>query len=299
MSESARAPMTPKRTPSSPVVEKVELAAGDVRLSGLLALPRGQEPRAVLVALHGGGMGAGYFHGQADPSLSLLSLAAATGYAALAMDRPGYGASAGRLPHGMRLAEQAACVRAALRTYAVERGQGAPFFLVGHSLGGKLALTTVATAEPEDGLLGVDVSGVGERWALSPTQLATVGQRHDHRLHWGPLALYPPGTFRLARHLVGPVPSREAEEIPQWPLRYAGLARRIRVPVRFTFAEHERFWACDPEAVRELTAPLLTPLVRTDRLTGAGHNISLGYAARRYHLSVLSFLEECRARATA
>ncbi|MFG2130869.1 alpha/beta fold hydrolase [Streptomyces sp. NPDC048751] len=298
MAQSVPAPMTPKRAPSSPVVEEVELAAGDVRLSGLLALPPGQEPRAVIVALHGGGMGAGYFHGQADPSTSLLSLAAAAGYAALALDRPGYGVSADRLPQGMPLAEQAVRVRAALRTYAVERARGASFFLVGHSFGGTLALTTVATAEPEDRLLGVDVSGVGERWALSPAQRAAVGHRHDHRLHWGPLALYPPGTFRLAQDLVGPVPPREIEEIHHWPRRYAALAPRIRVPVRFTFAEHERFWACDPASVRDLTAPLASPLVCTDRLTGAGHNISLGYAARRYHLRVLSFLEECRAHAS-
>ncbi|WP_371578357.1 alpha/beta fold hydrolase [Streptomyces sp. NBC_01314] len=287
---------TPERGPSPRPVEKVELVAGDVRLSGLLALPPRGEPRAVLVALHGGGMGAGYFHGQADPSISLLSLAAAAGYAALALDRPGYGVSAGPLPQGMRLAEQAVCVRAALRAYAVEHGRRTSFFLVGHSLGGKLALTMVATAEPEDRLLGVDVSGVGERWALSRAQLAAAGELYDHRLHWGPLALYPPGTFRMAQHLVGPIPPREAEEIPHWPRRYAGLAHRIRVPVRFTFAEHERFWACDPAALRDLTTPLASPLVCTDHVIGAGHNISLGYAARRYHLSVLSFLEECRGR---
>jgi pimeloyl-ACP methyl ester carboxylesterase len=275
----------------------VEVGAGDIRLSGLLALPPAVPPRAVIVALHGSGMAAGYFHGQADASTSLLSLAADAGYAALALDRPGYGVSARRLPHGLPVAEQAGYVRAALRGYAAERCTGAGFLLVGHSLGGKVALTTAATAPREERLLGVDVSGVGARWAVPPDRLADLRHRPDHRLHWGPLTLYPPDTFRLAREFVTPVPHREAEEIPAWPGRYAEVARRIRVPVRFTFAEYERLWACDPEAVRELTHCLAAPLVRVDHEPGAGHNISLGHVARRHHLRLLDFLEECRAHA--
>ena len=285
-------PQQPRRP-----VRPVELPAGNLRLSGLLALPAAARPRAVIVALHGSGMAAGYFHGQAEASTSLLSLAADAGYAALALDRPGYGVSARRLPHGLPVAEQAGYVRAALRGYAVEHRTGAGFLLVGHSLGGKVALTTAATAPPDERLLGVDVSGVGARWAVPPDRLAALSDRPDPRLHWGPLTLYPPDTFRLARDFVAPVPRREAEEIPDWPGRYAAVARRIRVPVRFTFAEYERLWACDPEAVRELTHCLAAPLVRVDHEPGAGHNISLGHVARRHHLRLLDFLEECRAHA--
>ncbi|MGW2490416.1 alpha/beta hydrolase [Streptomyces sp. NPDC001606] len=295
MSHTAPAPAA-SVPPPSPPVEKIELTAGAVRLSGLLALPTGTEPRALLVALHGGGMGAGYFHGHVDPSASLLSLATAAGYAALALDRPGYGASAGLLPEGMDLADQASCVREALRGYAAEHPTGAGCFLVGHSFGGTLALTMAASAVPDDRLIGVDVSGVGGRWALPPDRLSSPGRIPDSRLHWGPLSLYPSGTFLVARKVVGPFPPREAESVRDWPRAYAGLAAAIRVPVRFTFAEHERFWACDPDAVRELTAPLTAPLVRVRHEAGAGHNISLGHAAHRHHRSVLAFLEECRAR---
>ena len=49
------------------------LDAGGITLSGLLAEPP-DEPRAVVVGLHGGGMDARYFDGQAHPSLSLLTL---------------------------------------------------------------------------------------------------------------------------------------------------------------------------------------------------------------------------------
>ncbi|MFF4589172.1 alpha/beta fold hydrolase [Streptomyces sp. NPDC001388] len=283
---------TASRRPS--LVQQVELRAGDIHLSGLLALPPDAPPRAVVVALHGSGMAAGYFHGQADASTSLLSLAAGAGYAALALDRPGYGASARRLPHGLCLTEQARCVRAALRAYSARWATGAGFLLVGHSLGGKVALTTAATARRAERLLGVDVSGVGARWAVPPDRVAALRHRPDHRLHWGPLTLYPPDTFRLARGFVAPVPAREADEIPDWPGRYAEVARRIRVPVRFTFAEYERLWAWDPPALRELTSSLAAPLVRVDHEPDAGHNISLGHTARRHHLRLLDFLEECR-----
>ncbi|MDT0444579.1 hypothetical protein [Streptomyces johnsoniae] len=45
-----------------------------------------------------------------------------------------------------------------------------------------------------------------------------------------------------------------------------------------------------------MAARLAAPLVHTGHLAGAGHNISLGHAARQYHLRVLAFLEACRDR---
>ncbi|GCB46909.1 alpha/beta hydrolase [Streptomyces sp. NL15-2K] len=292
----------PRPTVTAPIsggddaqVHEITLDGGGVTLSGLLAQPV-SSPRALLVALHGGGMRAGYFHGRADPATSLLSLAASCGYVALALDRPGYGRSASELPEGMSLAEQADCLRAAVTAYRLSRPCGAGVLLVGHSLGGKVALHTAAHWT-DGGLLGVDVSGVSDRWAVAPRELAARGERYPHRMHWGPLALYPPGTFRLAGSLVTAIPEREAGEIPDWPDVYPGVARAVRVPVRFTFAEHERWWRSDPRTVRAMTARLGSPVTRSEHLTGAGHNISLGRAARTYHLRVLAFLEECLALA--
>nr|BFE37316.1 alpha/beta hydrolase [Actinomadura rugatobispora] len=248
----------------------------------------------MIVALHGAGMRAGYFHGQADPATSLLSLAASRGYAALALDRPGYGVSASAAPDGLGLDEQASRVRRALAGYRALHPAGAGFFIVGHSLGGKLALS-VAAGWTAGALLGVDVSGISDRWAVDPALRGDVNDRRTRPLHWGPLDLYPPGTFLHAMPLAAPVPPREAAEIPDWPDRYPEVARQVRVPVRFTFAEHERWWRCDPQTVAAMTARLAAPLVRTERLAGAGHNISLGYAARDYHLGVLAFADECLA----
>lgn len=136
-------------------------------------------------------MRAGYFHGRADPATSLLALAASCGYAALALDRPGYGRSAAQLPEGMGLSEQADRLRAAVRAYRLSRPCGSGVFLVGHSLGGSAALH-MGSGWTDGGLLGVDVSGIGDRWSATARRLNGEGGRLSHRMHWGPLALYPP-----------------------------------------------------------------------------------------------------------
>ena len=63
-----------------------------VPMSGLVA--EVEDPRAVIVAIHGGATSSAYFDCPGHPRLSLLRLAAAQGFTAIALDRPGYGASA-------------------------------------------------------------------------------------------------------------------------------------------------------------------------------------------------------------
>ncbi|WP_457540073.1 alpha/beta hydrolase [Streptomyces filamentosus] len=278
--------------PEAPEVRAVTLDAGGVPVSGLLAEPLRTPPRAVVVAVHGGGMRAGYFDSRARPGLSLLTLGAELGFTVLSLDRPGYGVSAPHFPEGLPLADQARTLYAALDDFARTHPLGAGFFLVAHSNGGKLALSAAAQ-ERGDSLLGLDVSGLGTRLAVTPDQLPGAGAPGAWRRHWGALRLYPPDAFRLGRELVAPVPAVEAREAPLWPEAYPALAARVRVPVRFTFAEQEQWWRFDPGAVAALTAPLAAPKVRVDQLQDAGHNISLGWAARTYHLQAFGFLEEC------
>lgn len=286
---------------ASPVVRRVTLTSDHrpTLLTGLLAQP---EPacgpsRALVVALHGGGMSAGYFDGQAHPDVSLLALGARLGYTVLALDRPGYGPHAGMLPAGRTVREQVDDIGPALDEFvtgrAAPRGMG-DVLLLGHSYGAKVALA-LAGYRPPRGLLAVDVSGIGLRPALSAEQ---VGQRAgfaSRRLNWGPsFGLYPPGTFRASESVVAPVPQRERDSVGDWTAGGADVLGRVRVPVRFTFAEHEAWWQHGPAEVADLTGRLVhAPRVVVDRLERAGHNISLGWAARTYHLKVFAFLEEC------
>jgi pimeloyl-ACP methyl ester carboxylesterase len=269
-------------------VEQIVLEAGAVRLSALLSEAQGGSPRAVVVALHGAGMRAGYFNGEAGRSL--LTLGSALGFTVLALDRGGYGLSAESLPDGLRLADQAAVVRAALDGFANRYDTGAALFVLGHSYGGKVAL---ALATVHLGLAGLDVSGLSHRYAVDIDRLDSFHGRQTARLHWGPPALYPPGTFTSAASLLAPVPRREEREARRWPEIFPGLAPRVRCPVRFTFADHERWWRHDRECVADLAGALTAVDVVVDRLRHAGHNISLGWAARAYHLRALAFFEDC------
>ncbi|MFJ9568721.1 alpha/beta hydrolase [Streptomyces bacillaris] len=280
----------------SPGVRRITLDAAGLGLSALLAEPEHTAPRATVVALHGGGMNAGYFDGQAHPGQSLLALGARLGYTVLALDRPGYGASAAALPDGLHLAGQADRLSAALDAFSSARATGAGFFLLAHSYGGKLALT--AAARPDGrGLLGLDISGSGHRYAVP---LDALPDEHGHAgpwsRTWGRLGLYPPGTFRDSGARVAPMPLLERREARRWPELFATVAARVRVPVRLTFAQYEAWWLHDEQAVTELRGHLAgARSVAVDRLPGAGHNISLGWAARSYHLRALGFLEECLA----
>ncbi|MEU8589992.1 alpha/beta fold hydrolase [Streptomyces sp. NPDC048664] len=276
------------------------LQTADVTLSALRAGPAAGEPRGVLVALHGGGMRAGYFDGGATPSGSLLSLAAQGGWAALALDRPGYGASAAALPDGATLGEQARLILAALRGYAAEYPVGQGFFLVGHSLGAKVALACAARHAGEEGagsvpVLGMDINGITHRLAVAPSAANLSQCRRSLLRNWGPRGLYPPGSFRAAQALAGPPPAREVAEAAGWPDAYRALAPRVRTPVRLTLAEYERWWVCDADAVEAFAGQLVAaPVVCVARQRAAGHNISLSGAAHHHHFQVLAFAEECR-----
>ncbi|MER6347587.1 alpha/beta hydrolase [Streptomyces sp. NPDC001595] len=271
-------------------VRHLTLEAAGLELSCLLAEASPGPPRATVVAVHGGGMRAGYFDGQAHPDLSLLTLGARLGFTVLAVDRPGYGGSAAALPEGQTLAEQAAVLSAALEEFGARHATGAGVFLLGHSYGGKLSLVTAARTP---GLLALDISGCGHRYDIEPADIPRVRRRMHWERNWGPLDLYPPGTFRAADALVAPMPPREAAEVTRWPDMFEELAPALRVPLRLTFAEHEAWWLHGAEDLAELTSHLTSaPVVRVERQPAAGHNISLGWAARGYHLRALAFFEE-------
>ncbi|MFF0478807.1 alpha/beta hydrolase [Streptomyces sp. NPDC004284] len=290
MSASRTARRAPSQTHSAGVRPLLLDAAG-LTLSGLLAEPAGRPPKATVVAVHGGGMRAGYFDGQAHPDLSLLTLGARLGYTVLALDRPGYGHSAAQAPDGLTLDEQSAVLSAALDAFAQDHATGRGFVLLAHSYGGKLALTTVARTP---GLLALDASGVGHRYGVDPGERQRMRRHLDWERNWGPLGLYPQGTFRAAETLVAPIPPREAAEVELWPDMFDDLAPRIDIPTRLTFAEHEAWWLHEEPHLADLASRLAkAPVLTIERQSGAGHNISLGHAARSYHLRALAFFEEC------
>ncbi|MFF0745844.1 alpha/beta fold hydrolase [Streptomyces sp. NPDC004111] len=282
-----RAEQRPAAGPlATPPPRPLTLDAGTTPLSALLAEPSSGAPRATILAVHGRGTGAAYWN-------SFLPLATALGHTVLAVDRPGYGQSADFLPEGLPLAEQGAALHAALKDFSRTHDTGAGVLLLGHSDGGKVALHTAASEGPLP-LLGLDTSGTGYRYHPEALHFPTTLGGGATRLNWGPLHLYPPGTFKASRSLLSPTPVRESAETVHWPRQFEDLAPRVRVPVRLTFAEHEHWWELAEDTLAEMAARLTAaPSATTVRLPSAGHNISLGLAAPAYHLAVLTFLEQC------
>ncbi|WP_046315792.1 alpha/beta hydrolase [Mycobacterium sp. UM_Kg1] len=278
------------------------ISAGGVPMSALVAeVP---DPRAVVIALHGGGTTSIYFDCPGQPNLSLLRAGAALGYTVIALDRPGYGSSA-LYPDETATPEQ----RVRLAYLAVDRilgdrARGAGLFLLGHSNGCELAVRMAADERGAE-LLGMELAGTGLRYsdaARAAFNAPEPGQRNAvlRELLWEPASLYPETVLRGITKVSSGAPY-EADMVGSWPRRdFPALAAQVRIPVRFTFAEHERVWESGPEARRQIREVFSAANSFTcNDQESAGHNLSIGFSAEHYHRSVLSFVDDCAAAAFA
>lgn len=287
----------PAETVTTDGMERIGLGRGRYRLGAWRAAPADGSPRSVLVAIHGRAMSPGYFAGPVAPHTSLLALASSLGHTVLAVERPGYGLSRSSLPLGLPLADQARLLRRALADYAETHPVGAGFFLLGHSDGGKTALHLAGESwgeAPGERLLGLDINGCGWHYSSAAAHFPATLGGGAAGLNWGPLRLYPGGTFRASRALLRDVPAAEEAETARWPARFPGVAARVRCPARLTFGEFEGWWCLDGDELAAAAACFTrTRLPVVERVPEAGHNLSLGLAAPLYHLRALGFLEEC------
>ncbi|CAO0827969.1 hypothetical protein SMICM17S_00187 [Streptomyces microflavus] len=241
-------------------------------------------------------MRAGYFDTRPAPVSPLpLALGAQLGYTVLAVDRPGYGLSAARLPGAWpwRTRHRYCGPRwPTSRRRGTPPGPGcssSPTATAAARAGSRRRLVGDAVADAFIALIGLDISGLGNRLAVAPHQLPGPGGQGEWRKHRGALRLYPPD-FRLGPALLSRS-RRSRRHRPVVAGAVSGARRTGTGPVRFTFAEQEQWWRHDEEAVAELTRPFASAPVRVDRQPDAGHNVSLGWAARTSHLRVCGFLE--------
>ncbi|TPG33109.1 alpha/beta hydrolase [Mycolicibacterium hodleri] len=269
---------------------------GAVPMSALVA--EVAEPRAVIVALHGGATSAQYFDCPGQPRLSLLRMAASQGYTVVALDRPGYGASA-LYQDEMSDAER----RVELAFGAVDKivgsTRGAGMFVMAHSAGCELGLR-MAVDERSHGVVGVEVAGTGLRYNAEAkdviSQASTTSRPAGLRdLLWQPTELYPAEVLTGALSAQGS--AYEAEVTGNWPRRdFPVVAAQVTVPVQFSVAAHEGVWESTPQALSDIAALFTSaPGVRINEMADSGHNLSVGLTAATYHARVLSFVDECLA----
>jgi pimeloyl-ACP methyl ester carboxylesterase len=281
---------------NAPTVQPRLVIVDGVPMSALVA--EAPNPRAVIVAIHGGGTTALYFDCPGHPELSLLRTGAQRGYTVIAIDRPGYGSSAA-YPDAVAEPEQ----RVRLAYGAVdrvlgERPRGAGLFLMGHSGGCELAMRMSAERQRTD-VIGMELVGTGRRYHPAAREILRAATR-DRRpaglreLLWHPTELYPPEVLGGATVYPG-APPYEDQMVSNWARQdFPALAPGVRVPVQFSFAEYEKVWLADRAAQREIASLFSnTPRFQINQQPGAGHNISLGHTAAAYHSSVFSFADEC------
>lgn len=280
---------------SAQVRPRVVLVDG-VPMSGLVALA--DDPKAVIVAFHGGASTAAYFDCPGHPQFSLLRTGAERGYTMVALDRPGYGASA-PYPDAMQRPEQ----RVALAYGAVDKmlganPRGAGLFLLGHSAGCELAVRMASDGRAEH-VVGLELAGTGVEYHPATAEIlktATATQRPKglREILWHPAHLYPDDVLSgMTNSTTGAL--YEVEMTKSWPRQdFPALAARVRVPVQFTVAEHERVWRSDPETLTQIGAMFTaSPRFVINEQAGTGHNLSLSLRADAYHTKVLSFIAEC------
>ncbi|AFM18341.1 lysophospholipase [Mycolicibacterium chubuense NBB4] len=253
------------------------------------------DPRAVIVAVHGGATSSAYFDCPGHPDLSLLRSAAARGYTTIALDRPGYGMSAVYANEFADAARRVQFAFGAVDQILADSSRGAGFFLLGHSAGCELALRM---ATSRDDVIGVELAGTGIRYSAPAKEVisqATLTSRPAglRDLLWQPTDLYPAEV--LTGGLSSPGAAYEAEVTANWARRdFPAIAARVTVPVQYSVAEHEKVWESTPGAL-DAVAALFTasPRVAVNAMPRSGHNLSVGLSAGEYHRRVISFVEEC------
>jgi pimeloyl-ACP methyl ester carboxylesterase len=254
------------------------------------------EPRAVVVAVHGGATTSAYFDCPGHPQLSLLRMATSLGHTAIAIDRPGYGASA-LYADEMSTAERRVALAFGVVDKLVEPdGRGTGLFMMGHSAGCELALRMTIDERGVD-VVGLELAGTGLRYnaaAKAVIKEATLTSRPGLRgLLWEPTELYPEDV--LTGGLSAPGVQYEAEVTTNWARRdFPALAAEVHVPVEFSVADHERVWDTTPEALTAIVAMFTaSPRVVVNEVADSGHNLSVALSAETYHERVLSFADGC------
>jgi pimeloyl-ACP methyl ester carboxylesterase len=224
-------------------------------------------------------------------------MAAAQGFTAIALDRPGYGASALYQDELGDADRRVALAYGAVDKVLGDGPRGAGHFIVAHSAGCELALR-MAISDRNTDLRGIELAGTGLRYhaaAKAVISRASVTARPAglRELLWEPTELYPPEVLTGA--LSAPGVPYEADVTATWARHdFPDVAAQVRVPVQFSAAEHERVWESSPEALASITAMFsASPRVELNEMTDSGHNLSVGLAADEYHRRVLSFVDSC------
>jgi pimeloyl-ACP methyl ester carboxylesterase len=278
--------------------------AAGLTFSGLLRRPDELRPDApLIVAVHGGGYTSTYFD---VPGHSLFDRAAQAGIPIVAIDRPGYGATALVEAGESIILSNAAVLDQVVGELWDEYGTGTSgVVLVGHSIGGAV-VTAVAARNPSWPLLGIAVSGCllqvppesRDAWdALPDTTLVEVPAPVRDVVMFGPEWTYRepmPAASHVADALV---PKAELLDITGgWIERVASVAGQVRVPVHSRQGRFDRLWINDEQQVADFAAAFASAPTVDARLVPSGHCIDFHRYSAAFQLDQLAFALACGIR---
>jgi pimeloyl-ACP methyl ester carboxylesterase len=249
------------------------------------------------VCIHGGGCNSHYFE---IASSSFVEEAAARGFTLLLVDRPGHGGNL-ELPGPRPICASVDVIRSFIDD--VRRGQAieaAPIALVGHSIGGAVAMMLGAKARDWP-IASIAVAGIGDEpfpqmvntsfppggTKAQPPEVLTEALffAGGHPLSWKAIA-----SLRAAAE---PWLTAEVEEIVTlWPEEWPHVAAGIRVPVHLRLAEHERVWKSGSEVIDRMARALAgAAMVDARLLPGGGHLYEVSRRGPELIRSQVEFLE--------
>lgn len=276
--------------------EQFKKTIGGQTLSGKVA-HGGNADLPVIFAIHGGTYTCDYFD---VPNHSLIDRAVAAGFDIVAIDRPGYGQSTQLPDTDLIIGANAEALNKALPGLMSALGlSGRPVFVIGHSIGGAVALT-LASISSGWMLSGVAVSGVGaetppehaENYShLPPIYYVELPTPMKDEVMFGPAGSFA-AEMPQASHVANThVPRAELIEITGgWQDRVSDIAASITVPVHYRQADHEALWLTSPERVegfgRLFTA---SPRVDSEVVVNTGHCIDFHKAGEAFQNAQLAF----------
>jgi pimeloyl-ACP methyl ester carboxylesterase len=287
--------------------ETVAFEAEGVRIAGS-QIAAGDPEAPLLVCLHGGLYRGHYFDVGTGSGGSFMDVAAAHGFPVVALDRPGYGES-DELPAADNTFERQAQLLEQAATAAAAQ-LGAPgMILVGHSIGGMIALTLAAQAGDDTPLRGVSATGMGlvipsggpaeglsAVASAQATDTIAFPPEQGDQVMFGPPWSYDAAVLPDAHKSYAPAPAVELMAAPLWSTeKLPDLAPRVRVPIHNALAEFDALWDSSPENVAGFAALFTAaPFVDASVARGTGHSIDHHRLGRALHLRQLAFADECR-----
>ena len=271
--------------------------------SGRIAEPEVRSNSPVVVAIHGGTYFSKYFDIE---NYSLLQLGIDQGLSVIAIDRPGYGQTT-PLPDSPDLLHQNALyLNTIIPRVVAELTPGrTPVFLIGHSMGGAIAIT-IASFRPE-WLSGIAVSGIGTIvppelpgvFAELPLEdLVTLPVEMKDAVMFGPEGSMTDDMPEASHEANTTVPLSELFDVTSgWVDRFPELAKVVAVPVHYRQAEFDHLWVTDPSTV-EVFSQSFRQSARVDAgiTSGAGHCIDFHRMAKSFQTQQLDFARNCISR---